>query len=644
MGMRSIERSKSRWDQIRIRKGLSPITVQQGMGIVLISSAPMNGKPFNDMATRTTFMILALVAPPLMMAQTASGILDVNNVSARFGVTGMIGMAPPGIPGYFVPKTPVSSPPSPLFAAGLWIGGLQADKILHFAGERYQQLGHDFFPGPLGNGGISQQTSTAYDRVWSISQDDVAQQIAYFNCLNDPECDPALEFPGHTVPDMFYSWPAHGDVGLGQAYNLADFYDFDNDGSYDPDQGDAPCQPGDASLFCIYNDVLSDHTESAGHKVGVEVHMTAFAYTSTNPALDNTIFVRYRIFNRGSLSMMHTLLGLFADIDLGCNADDHVQCDVGRNLFFVLNGDDVDNLDCPETGYGAQPPAFGIAVLKGPLMDMDGEDNMDVSTLPGFNGSGFNDGIVDNERHGMHRFIYFTDLPGPTGDPVVATKYYGLLNGLWGDGTPFTYSGTGYSTDPGAVPANFAFPGDSDPLGVGTNGQVMPPWTEASAGNPPGDRRGVAAMGPFLFDPGDMQEILLAFIYARATEGGAAGSAQALRLAADTVRAVAETMPGLLAPGSPCGGLLPTGTGEATGGKQLVKVRPNPAHDRMELRLPSGTGDVQVLVVDALGRVQGMQRITGERSAIDVSALSPGLYLVKVTGGPKTYVARFIKE
>ena len=47
-------------------------------------------------------------------------------------------------------------------------------------------------------------------------------------------------FPGYEVPDIIQNWPAHGDVAAGQDYYLAPFYDNNDDGTYNWQDGDYP--------------------------------------------------------------------------------------------------------------------------------------------------------------------------------------------------------------------------------------------------------------------------------------------------------------------------------------------------------------------------------------------------------------------
>ena len=587
-----------------------------------------------------------LSVTPLMAQQSSSfNILDVNDVSARFYSNGLIGIdRMTGSPGFFVPKTTSNAGPSPLFAAGMWVGGVDADNVLRFAGERFEQVGRDFFSGPLGtNATITPAVSMQYDMLSSVTRLDVERQLAYFDCLADPDCDEQIEFSGYSVPSYFNEWPANGNVSLGQAYDLAPYIDYNGNGTYDPQNGDAPCILGDQALYTIYNDKLAAHTESGGQPIGLEIHMMPFAYSSGSQVLNQTVFIRYKIINRGSFTLNNTYIGLFNDFDLGCANDDYLQCDVGRNLVMVLNGDNNDE-DCNgHLGYGTPPPAFGQLTLQGPKMDANGQDNTDTLTADGYNGTGFNDGIVDNERFGLSRFLNFNNSSGAMGDPGVAGQYYEYLKGNWADATPLTYGGSGYSTDTSAVPARYVYPGASDPLGVGTNGQVMPPWTEASAGNPPGDRRGVASMGPFTLAPGQEEDIVVAYVFARAGSGGAGASVAALLQRTDTIRAFAHSIPGLLGEGSPCEGFT-TGITTQSGRELGMRLYPNPANDQLHIVLPSSATRSTISVFDSQGALVLKQEANSGDKIIDVERLSPGLYMARVQSGGKIYSEAFVKK
>jgi len=170
------------------------------------------------------------------------------------------------------------------------------------------------------------------------------------------------------------------------------------------------------------------------------------------------------------------------------------------------------------------------------------------------NGVNFGDGIVDNERFGMRRFVFHNNSHQPTGDPNNAQQYYNLLQGIWKDGVPMTYGGTGYSPGSG-IEANFMFPGRTDYCNWGTQG-VSPGaafqfggrtgiWTEETpTGSPPpnqpADRRIMQSAGPFTLKRGACNYITVGIPWARTTSGGPMASVRLLEVADDKCQALFE--------------------------------------------------------------------------------------------------------
>jgi len=123
-----------------------------------------------------------------------------------------------------------------------------------------------------------------------------------------------------------YSWQLWGDaVELG-----ADFYDGDDDGIYnpvdknqnqiwDPDE-DMPDLLGDQTAWCVFNDGQpgNERLRFAGvDPQGIEIHQTLFA--SKDPELENIIFFRYKIINRGTVVNMldSVIFSFWSDPDIG---------------------------------------------------------------------------------------------------------------------------------------------------------------------------------------------------------------------------------------------------------------------------------------------------------------------------------------
>ncbi|MCB9170323.1 MAG: T9SS type A sorting domain-containing protein [Flavobacteriales bacterium] len=596
------------------------------------------------MDRRPTLLLSAITMLPMLCAAQSTSIayLDINDVKALFMPHGMIARNPGTSQADYA--VPAMSGRHPLYAASLWIGGVDASQQLHLAALKYDQQAYpDFAPGPLtvdGSAAISSTISLLYDRIWKIDAADVAEQQAYFNCLATPGCDPAVEFPGYSVPAEFYQWPAQGDLQQDQAPYLAPFIDHDNDGTYDPDQGDAPCIQGDQALFFIYNDKLHTHA-SGGLPIGVEVQAMPFAFSSASAALDQTVFLKYHVIDRGTLTLQDTYLGLFTDFDLGNSTDDFIGCDPARNLWYVYNADNDDETVGGTLGYGLQPPAFGAVLLQGPFMDANAADDPMDTTLPAWNGTGFGDGANDNERLGLTYARFYDNTSGATGDPMTAGAYFNYLRGLWADNSPQLYGGDGHISDPDAdpnTPAHFAYPNDTDPVGAGTGGMVQPAWSETSANNLPADRRMLGNSGPFTLEPGEEFDLVYALVYARAGSGGPFASVAALQQRVDSVRAFWQQL------GDGCNGQDAQVGLRPVPDPRPLHLYPSPCAGLAHLDADAELAGVALHVQDALGRTVLAQVLRVGTNTIDLSGLAPGAYTCEAVTGQARRVGRLVKE
>ena len=541
-------------------------------------------------------------------AQTAAGCtpsssfewLDINNVRTRINSGGDMWWDLPAGTGskYFIPA---NGSATSLFAGSLWIAGVDVNNQLKCAALRFRQVGNDYYTGPLtvdGMASITPETCAKWDKIFKITRAEVDEFLTNFE--NDPT---SME-----IPSIIKNWPATraDDDPEGIAYYLAPFYDFDGDGEYDPTKGDYPyydlnnelCHTkiptmeeeiygtmhgsiladqvlkGDQTLWWIFNDKGAAHTESGGQSIGIEVRAQAFAF-ATNDEINNMTFYSYEIINRSTYTLTGTYFSPWTDVDLGYGWDDYVGCDVARGLGYGYNGSAVDGSGEPEA-YGAQPPAIGIDFFQGPYMDPDGIDNpkyafelminhyeIDPVTLDtiffydtigqtqmvdeSINGVNFGNGIVDDERFGMRRFVYHNNSSADNGDPSTAPQYYNYLRGIWKNGAKMRYGGNAFSgSDVVGPECDFMFPGDSDPWNWGTQG--TPPnggyndnglyWSEEQCQNAPNDRRFMQSAGPFTLEPGAVNYITFGVPWARATSGGAWASVELLRVVDDKCQAL----------------------------------------------------------------------------------------------------------
>ena len=497
---------------------------------------------------------------------TTTTMLELNNVRAMIHTAGNLWQVPgQNLAQYEVPK---NSGIMALFTSALWLGGTDVNGQLKLAALRYRN-GQDYWTGPLSQGAAETtfDNCTKYDKHFVTTQDDIRLFDAWFtageqDALNGTSTQSDL-FPDYEIPLIIKDWPAHGDIGQGQDYYLAPFYDRDQDGQYNYEQGDYPWHDiakskecgvdrrvslyGDINYWFVMNDKGNIHTETGGDPIGMEIRAQAFAFTS-NDEINNMTFYNYELINRGTQTLYDTYFGYFTDGALGDPLDDYVGCDVNRGLAYYYNGDNYDGDNAGWLGYGDNPPAVGVDFFEGPFQDNDGIANdYGIGLGEALNGIGYGDTIVDNERFGMRQFLYYSNTtlganPNQT-DPTTAADYYSYLQGFWKDGTSFYYGGTGHISDPSAdqtVPCDFMFPGDTDPLGWGTGGNVQAPWTEQTSNNPPNDRRFVQSAGPFILKPGSINNITVGVVWARATAGDPFASVEILRRADDKAQALFE--------------------------------------------------------------------------------------------------------
>ena len=538
-----------------------------------------------------------------VIKQTAAGCaagsnykyLDINNVRTlcySYGNGWFLEIAE-----YEIPK---GSGKTSMFSFSLWIGGIDLNNNLKLCAYRYGQgpstaaahTKNDFYPGPLkidGTASVDAETCAKYDQLFEITRAEVEEFLAWQ--------ENKAAFPDYVIPPDILNYPAKGDRADGYSYYLAPFYDVNNDGIYNPKDGDYPyydfanalcpkfLKPGekirrarisnggpddtlgilvdevlkgDQTLWSVYNDKGNVHTETQGDPIGMEIRAQYFAF-STNDEINNMTFYSYELINRSTYTLTNTYFSQWVDPDLGYAYDDYVGCDVGRGLGYCYNGNPVDGTGQPQA-YGAHPPAVGVDFFQGPYLDPDGCDNpsfngssllgpsfhgscsivgldgttqrmpygpnnADTATVivraEAINGVNFGDGIIDNERFGMRRFVYHNNngvVPDYMTDPNYAPQYYNFLRGIWKDGQPMTYGGNAHPPSSYGPICDFMFPELSDICDWGTNGVTPSPklWTEVTANNAPYDRRFMQSAGPFTLRPGACNYITVGIPWARA--------------------------------------------------------------------------------------------------------------------------------
>ena len=551
--------------------------------------------------------------------------LNVNNVKATIKKDVLFSSPTGSSPGF---ETPINSGISSIFSSNIWISGLNngvvQSNIRKFGGHTYTgtQTSNN---GPVStNSHTDSLFNTKWDRVWKVSQRNIDYHILHWT-----EDD-------YVPSSALLDWPGHGNILLGEAQFLAPYVDVNQDSLYNPFDGDYPIIKGDQAIYFIYNDGNSPISITP---MITEVHGMAYAFRCQDSALQNTIFVDYKIYNRSSNTYDSTYIGMWSDMDVGNSNDDYMQCDVMRNLFFMFNGDDFDEPNGASPGYKAHPGSQGVIILKGAKKDSDGLDNpFGILAEESVNGKGFGDGISDNEYWGLSYFTFFTNSNSALGDPQNELEHYNFLHGKWKGGDDFVYGGLGFPNGGQQITSRYAFPDSSDIYFYGTNGQTVTPWNEYNTGNAPGDRRGVGSTGPFTFKPGESIELSYAFVFGRdySTTGAQAGVNVMLERV-DSVQSYYNQ--GLL---QACGFPLSVQNQSEENKKELL-IYPNPTQNIFYIKQQSAQ-KIQIEVIDATGKIVLHSSGQDLIESIDLTEFTNGLYFIKVRSEGKVTVQKLIKK
>lgn len=403
---------------------------------------------------------------------------------------------------YIVPKVAPGSGQqevSSLYSGSVWLGGLDPAGNLKLACQDFRPNGNnDFWPGPLRDedGRTDASICEKWDRHFRVTGEEIRQHLLN---LSEGNIDQDL------IPKGLAGWPAQGNPFFESVWEfelpttiqgLAGFFDANNDGVYNPLDGDYPSidirgcpldRYPDEMIFWIYNDEGGGrvHQRTMGATIQMEVQVQAFGYLTADELNDMT-FQRYKLINRAVEFIDSCYFAMWVDPDLGCSSDDYIGCDTTKSLMYVYNQDNQDgqpgcNCDDGVPTYCENVPILGVDYFRGPLR-------------------------VENDTFyeiGMSSFTYYNrpgegNWPIAMGDPQSPGQFYNYLTGRWSDGSPYTYGGSGYQS--GGEIVNYAFTdAPNDALG----------WSMCSANLGIGDRRTIQASGPFLLLPGAVNELII---------------------------------------------------------------------------------------------------------------------------------------
>ncbi|RLD21344.1 MAG: hypothetical protein DRI54_09230 [Bacteroidetes bacterium] len=567
--------------------------------------------------------------------------LDINNIKAGLGKDGNIFRDKLNSnPSFEAPK---GSGNHSIFAISPWLFG-NVGGTIKYSNFTFNESEVPY-AGPLMDYQYYSEYDEKWDRVWKLKRWDIIYHTDHWADEN------------YVPIEVITNWPAHGDTTKGQAFYQAPFFDNNEDGIYNPLDGDFPEIRGDQAIFLIYNisrpNIIAEQLGiyldmnsyiPVNNRSKTEVHALFYAFNcEIDSALDHTVFANIKFINRSDDLYEDAYFGIWADIDIGNPYDDYFECDVDRSSIFGFNGDNEDIASQTGPGYGTNLVAQSVTFLKGVKMDNDGVDNeFGVGENQSVNGLNFGDGVADNEFWGMKLFARgysFIDpeFPDPWNQQFIYFDYF--MNFEWSDGTPLTYGGFGYDPDnPNAINARYMYPGNSDSYFYGTGGIEVPDWSESTENNMPIDQRGFTSTGPFTLLPYDTAEVDLAFVFARDYTGsGNLAPIPIMKERIDSIRAY------YLAGQTPCNDfVISVEEFEKEELKSFFSVYPNPFSDFITLDNQSNES-MEIVIYNLLGKELMRKNIPAGKTRIDLSLIRDNALIIKAISGDRMEAKKLIR-
>ncbi|MBS4035765.1 MAG: exo-alpha-sialidase [Ignavibacterium sp.] len=308
--------------------------------------------------------------------------------------------------------------------------------------------------------------------------------------------------------DRWHRWKDAVELG-------ANFYDGDGDGIYnpvdlnnngvwDPDE-DMPDLLGDRTVWTVYNDGVpgNQRLRFAGvEPQGIEIQQTVFA--SALPELEDILFIRYKIINRGtSADVLDSVrLGFWSDPDIGVKYENDVAgSDTLLQSSFIYKGADDDSL-----GYGSTPPAFYTTLLQGAQTETAPTDTAYIK-----HGKNLGETVLAGWKNSeINAFVFHQKSDPIRGDPNTAIEarrnHIGQLsNGGYLDPCTDNLGIIGGGVNCSDINPLFQYSGDP----VTNNGWLL---------NSPTDVRAMLSTGPFQLEKDKPVEVIYAYVLGRSTD------------------------------------------------------------------------------------------------------------------------------
>ena len=446
-------------------------------GALVLSSVFAKDLPENRSWNKFNF------APKLAADAPAYSLINIGNFGYWQKYDAYSAHTPSGNSGGIYPRGTAAN----IYLDGVLVGGYTGGNLLHVSGSIYT---NGMVSGYIDeNGNLQQGGDVRLYRIrkdWeTLTPDQVRQDAAEIyetsvSGVSDAQIQAVLD----QYETDWNNWPTH----LG-----APFYDLDNDGVYEPADGETPgVANADQVIWYVASDADVGATAAlyGCTPIGLEIQYTLWGYNQPGAALGQIVFKNVRILNKGSEDLTDAYISLWSDPDIGDFTNDFVGVDTTLSLMFSYNGvaDDGDY-----SAYGLAPAAAGYDFFAGPIVESPGDTAIfNLKKRPGY------------KNLPASSFGYFVaggvySDPGPYGDTEAAREYYNLMRGF--APTDDLENPTAWIDSSSGTAVNTKFPLAGDPV-AGTG--------DLDAN--PADRRMLINAGPFTLAVGDTQDVVTAVI------------------------------------------------------------------------------------------------------------------------------------
>lgn len=501
-----------------------------------------------------------------------------------------------------------------IFSATNLISGLEGSNIV---GTKNAGAKNSFLIGPYtDSNAYDLRLQSDYSRKYFVSKFSIANHLQQL----------ANGTPNYIPEFAIREWPGNGDVSKGQAAILAAFHDENSNGFYEPMLGDYPSIYGDECVFAI-----SHTSEGTTNSPKIELHSYRFKFhCDSNEVVTNTIFQKNIFISRGA-NLNQVFLGNYFDFDLGFSQDDYMGTNIELGMIYSFNATTFDGSIGNSSFYGSAPPAFGVMTLHGAKLPNDGVDNVfGVGTNESINGTGFGDGVIDNEFSGLYSSFGF-DNPSSTSN--LTHDFFNIMLGNNADGSS--------QIAPNGTVVRHVLFGSTDPLFYSSGGiDHGNNWSEETAMNPAGDRRIFGATGPGTMNIGDTLSSLIALIYSRDTNATTIQEPVA-KLFADATSLKTLVTNGDLGCGQNFEPIV-VSLGIEEKVIDNIKIYPNPTKEKFAIT--GMEGKTEILLFDMNGRVLFSTSSEKPTVEIDLSNFSEGMYFVQLSSEKGSALKKVIRN